>query len=50
MKHLSERLLVVGFVSSTFLIAVLFFILPHHRFSELENRYLQAAPQLLGIT
>ncbi|MEG0384991.1 MAG: DHHW family protein [Solibacillus sp.] len=46
MKHLSERLLVVGFVSSTFLIAVLFFILPHHRFSELENRYLQAAPQL----
>ncbi|MGE7021923.1 DHHW family protein [Solibacillus cecembensis] len=46
MKHLSERLLVVGFVSSTFLIAVLFFILPHHRFSELENRYLQTAPQL----
>ncbi len=46
MKHLSERLLVVGFVSSTFLIALLFFILPHHRFSELENRYLQAAPQL----
>ncbi|ATP38652.1 hypothetical protein CSE16_00610 [Solibacillus sp. R5-41] len=46
MKHLSERLLVVGFVSSTFLITVLFFILPHQRFSELENRYLQAAPQL----
>ncbi|MEK4423618.1 DHHW family protein [Solibacillus sp. FSL K6-1523] len=46
MKHISERLLVVGFVSSTFLISVLFFAMPHHRFSELENRYLQAAPQL----
>lgn len=46
MKHISERLLVVGFLGTTFLIAILFFILPHHRFSELENRYLQAAPQL----
>lgn len=46
MKHISERLLVIGFVGSTFLIAILFFILPHQRFSELENRYLQAAPQL----
>lgn len=46
MKHISERLLVGGFLSMTFLIAILFFILPHHRFSELENRYLQTAPPL----
>lgn len=46
MKLKTERLLVVGFVGTTFLIAILFFILPHQRFSELENRYLQAAPQL----
>ena len=46
MKHISERLLVVSFLGTTFLIAVLFFILPHQRFSELENRYLQAVPQM----
>ena len=46
MKQQSERLLVWGFVGTTFLIALLFFILPHQHFSELENRYLQAAPQL----
>ena len=45
MKQISERLLVVGFIGTTFLIAIFFFILPHQRFSELENRYLQAAPQ-----
>ncbi|KOS69084.1 hypothetical protein AEA09_11375 [Lysinibacillus contaminans] len=46
MKQISERLLVAGFIGTTFLIAILFFILPQQRFSELENRYLQAAPQL----
>ncbi|MFJ7978067.1 DHHW family protein [Peribacillus sp. NPDC096379] len=46
MKQKAERLLVMGFVSTMFLIALLFFLLPHQRFSELENRYLQAAPHL----
>lgn len=46
MKQKTERLLVYGFVGTTFLIAILFFVLPHQRFSELENRYLQATPQL----
>lgn len=46
MKQKTERLLVCGFVGTTFLIAILFFVLPHQRFSELENRYLQATPQL----
>ena len=46
MKQKTERLLVYGFVGMTFLIPILFFMLPHQRFSELENRYLQAAPQL----
>ncbi|MFF5994096.1 DHHW family protein [Lysinibacillus sp. KU-BSD001] len=46
MKQYTERLFVFGFVGTMFLMALLFFILPHQRFSELENRYLQAAPQL----
>ncbi|WP_431028892.1 DHHW family protein [Lysinibacillus sp. LZ02] len=46
MKQYTERLFVFGFVGTMFLIALLFFILPHQRFSELENRYLQATPQL----
>lgn len=46
MKQKTERLFVYGFVGTTFLIAILFFVLPHQRFSELENRYLQATPQL----
>ena len=46
MKKNTERLFVYGFVGTTFLIAILFFVLPHQRFSELENRYLQATPQL----
>ncbi|MFJ7406608.1 MULTISPECIES: DHHW family protein [unclassified Lysinibacillus] len=46
MKQNAERLLVFGFVGTMLFFALLFFILPHHRFSELENRYLQAAPHL----
>ena len=46
MKKNTEPLFVYGFVGTTFLIAILFFVLPHQRFSELENRYLQATPQL----
>lgn len=45
MKQKTEQIFVVGFVGITFLIAILFFVLPHQRFSELENRYLQATPQ-----
>lgn len=46
MKQNAERLLVFGFVGTMLFFALLFFILPHQRFSELENRYLQAAPRL----
>lgn len=45
-KQKAERLLVFGFVGILFLITLLFFVLPHPRFSELENRYLQSAPRL----
>ena len=41
-----EQLLVVSFVSTLFLLGLLFFLLPHERFSELENRYLQRVPKL----
>ncbi|WP_391205940.1 DHHW family protein [Psychrobacillus sp. L4] len=46
MKQKAERLLVLGFVGALFLLSFLFFILPHQRFSDLENRYLQSAPHL----
>ena len=46
MKQKAERLLVFGFVGMLFLISLLFFVLPHQRFSDLENRYLQEAPHL----
>ena len=46
LKQKTEKILVYGFVGITFLISILFFVLPHQRFSELENRYLQATPQL----
>lgn len=46
MKQKAERLLVFGFVGTLFLFALFFFILPRERFSELENRYLQASPHL----
>ncbi|WP_332651253.1 DHHW family protein [Lysinibacillus sp. 54212] len=46
MNFKAERLLILGFVGSMFLIPLLFFLLPQQRFSELENRYLQRAPQL----
>ncbi|MEK4485114.1 DHHW family protein [Psychrobacillus sp. FSL H8-0484] len=46
MKQSAERLLVFGFVGTLFLVALFFFILPRERFSELENRYLQASPHL----
>lgn len=46
MKQFTERLFVIGFVGTMVVIALLFFLLPHQRFSELENRYLQNTPQL----
>lgn len=46
MKQKAERLLVFSFIGAMLLFALLFFILPHQRFSELENRYLQAVPRL----
>ena len=42
----NEQLLVVSFVGTLFLLSLLFFLLPHERFSELENRYLQRVPKL----
>lgn len=46
MKQRTDRILVVGFVTTLFLVAITFFLLPVQRFSELENRYLQSAPHL----
>ncbi|QDQ02165.1 hypothetical protein FOH38_17635 [Lysinibacillus fusiformis] len=46
MKQKAERLFVYGFVGTMLLIVLLLVLLPHQRFSELENRYLQAAPHL----
>lgn len=42
----AERLLVISFVGTLFVLSGLFFLLPHERFSELENRYLQRPPKL----
>ncbi|MFF2752456.1 DHHW family protein [Psychrobacillus sp. NPDC058041] len=50
MKQYAERLLVFGFVGTLFLLSLFFFILPHQRFSDLENRYLQGVPQLTWDT
>lgn len=50
MKQIAERLLVFGFGGTLFLLSLFFFILPHQRFSELENRYLQEAPHLTWDT
>ncbi|WHY20209.1 DHHW family protein [Paenibacillus sp. G2S3] len=46
MKQRTDRILVVGFVATLFLVGITFFLLPAQRFSELENRYLQSAPHL----
>jgi alginate O-acetyltransferase complex protein AlgJ len=46
MKKKAEQLLVVSFIGTLFLLSLLFFLLPHERFSELENRYLQRVPKL----
>jgi len=46
LKNKAERLLVISFVGTLFVLSLLFFVLPHERFSELENRYLQRAPKL----
>jgi len=46
MKAITERILVLGFVGTLFLLLLIFLILPKQRFSELENRYLQGVPQL----
>lgn len=42
----AEQLLVISFVGTLFLFSLLFFLLPHQRFSELENRYLQRTPKM----
>jgi len=46
MKQKADRLLAGGFVAALLLMSATFFLLPSERFSELENRYLQAAPRL----
>lgn len=46
LKNKAEWLLVISFVSTLFVFALLFFVLPHEQFSELENRYLQRSPKL----
>lgn len=46
MKKKAEQLLVIAFVGTLFGLSLLFFVLPHERFSELENRYLQRLPKL----
>ena len=42
----TDRILVIGFVGVLFLFAFFFFVFPKERFSNLENRYLQASPHL----
>lgn len=44
MNSRADRMLVIGFVFTLFLMSIAFFLLPSQRFSELENRYLQTAP------
>ncbi|OAB47313.1 DHHW family protein [Paenibacillus antarcticus] len=46
MKQRTDRILVGGFVLTLALMSLAFFLLPKERFSELENRVLQSAPQL----
>lgn len=43
-KH--DRVLVIGFIILLFALSILFLLLPKETFSEMENRYLQQAPQL----
>lgn len=45
MKQKADRLLVWGFILTLFLMLFVFIVLPKERFSELENRVLQKAPQ-----
>ncbi|WP_054954649.1 DHHW family protein [Paenibacillus dakarensis] len=46
MKQRADRILVVGFIITLFLMFITFLVLPKEHFSELENRVLQSAPQL----
>lgn len=45
-KRIADRIMVIGFVSALFATAGAFVVLPKGPFSELENRYLQRAPEL----
>lgn len=45
MKKYTEHVFVFGFIATLFVFSLLFFIFPQPRFSELENRYLQASPE-----
>lgn len=44
-KHI-DRILVIGFVAILIALPIVFFLLPVQTFSDMENRYLQAAPKL----
>ncbi|GLX69893.1 membrane protein [Paenibacillus glycanilyticus] len=46
MKKHTDRLLVIWFVLTIAVLALLFLLSPARKFSELENRYLQVAPKL----
>jgi hypothetical protein len=46
MKKQTDRLLAIWFVVTIFVLAVVFLFSPAGKFSELENRYLQAEPKL----
>lgn len=46
MKKQTDRLLVIWFVATIFVLALIFLFSPSRQFSELENRYLQAEPKL----
>lgn len=50
MKQKADRLFIMAFAGTLLLFSLLFFILPHQRFSHLENRYLQAVPVLTWDT
>ncbi|CAM3218237.1 DHHW family protein [Paenibacillus lupini] len=46
MKKQTDRLLAIWFIVTLFVLAMIFLFSPASKFSELENRYLQAAPKL----
>ncbi|WP_336774975.1 DHHW family protein [Paenibacillus sp. MMO-58] len=46
MKKQTDRLLAIWFVGTIFVLALIFLFSPARKFSELENRYLQAEPKL----